>query len=269
LAAVASAGDCAIAVRAHEGEAALPFGVVAAMLRAALAAGRGAGLEAVPGHWRAEAARLLPELGGEAAPGDSVGAQQRLHEGLAQVTVALLAGGDPSVLFIDDLHLADTASLAMLAYLVRRLGERPLLIVAAWRPEETGPEHARLRRLASRVVRLGRLSRDDVDRLAAAAGMEQYGERLWAETEGLPLFVVEYLAALEDPQGREDLPRGVRELLLSRLNGVSEAASQLLTAAAAIGRSFDLDTLRVASGRGEEETVAGIEELVGRGLIVE
>ena len=36
-----------------------------------------------------------------------------------------------------------------------------------------------------------------------------------------------------------------------------------------IGRSFDVDTLRAASGRGEDETVTGLEELTRRGLIVE
>ena len=36
-----------------------------------------------------------------------------------------------------------------------------------------------------------------------------------------------------------------------------------------IGRSFDVETLRAASGRGEEETVAGLEELTRRGLLAE
>ena len=65
--------------------------------------------------------------------------------------------------------------------------------------------------------------------------------RLYDETEGLPLFVVEYLAALgADPDGA--LPAGVRELLPARLEPVSETAAQVLAAAAVIGRSFDVDT---------------------------
>jgi tetratricopeptide (TPR) repeat protein len=50
---------------------------------------------------------------------------------------------------------------------------------------------------------------------------------------------------------------------------VSETGKQLLNTAAVIGRSFDFDTLRDASGRGEEETVEGLEELMGRGLVAE
>jgi tetratricopeptide (TPR) repeat protein len=61
----------------------------------------------------------------------------------------------------------------------------------------------------------------------------------------------------------------VRELLLARLASVSEAAGQLLAAAAVIGRSFDFDVLRETSGRSEDEAVAGLEELGARGLIVE
>jgi tetratricopeptide (TPR) repeat protein len=43
----------------------------------------------------------------------------------------------------------------------------------------------------------------------------------------------------------------------------------VLTAAAVVGRSFDFDTVRAASGRGEEETLAALEELASRRLIRE
>src|SRR5713226_10483319 len=62
---------------------------------------------------------------------------------------------------------------------------------------------------------------------------------------------------------------GVRDLLQSRLVAVSETGWQLLTTASAIGRSFDFDTLREASGRSEEETVTALEELIGQGLVAE
>ena len=128
----------AVEARSHDGEAALPLGLVAAVLRAALEA-RGAGpLAAVPDHWRGEAARLVPEVGGVAVAGeDDVAAQQRLHEGLTQVLCALLAGDPPGLLLLDDLQYADPASLAVIGYLARRLGGTPVLVVVCWRPEET------------------------------------------------------------------------------------------------------------------------------------
>jgi len=94
------------------------------------------------------------------------------------------------------------------------------------------------------------------------------------ETEGLPLFLTEYLAAAAEGElaaGDEAwaLPGGVRDLLLGRLRTVGETAGQVLTAAAVVGRSFDFDTVRAASGRGEEETLAALEELASRRLIRE
>jgi tetratricopeptide (TPR) repeat protein len=43
----------------------------------------------------------------------------------------------------------------------------------------------------------------------------------------------------------------------------------VLAAAAVIGRSFAVDTVRAVSGRGDEEAVAALEELVARGLVRE
>jgi DNA-binding SARP family transcriptional activator/predicted ATPase len=271
LDAVRTAGHVAVAARSHEGESGIGFGLVAAAVRAVLDAAGPEPLAGIPAHWRAEAARLVPELAVEdaAVSGDGVAAQQRLYEGLSRVLAGLVAARPPGLLFVDDLQLADRASLAMIGFLVRRLADRPMLVVAAWRPEEAGADHALLRRSAARVIRLGRLTRDDVAELAAAAGREDSAARLFAETEGLPLFVVEYLAALGDPEEDVGLPGGVRELLAARLDGIGEAATQLLTAAAVIGRSFDVEALRTAAGRGEEETVTGLEELTRRGLLVE
>ncbi|MGH3452434.1 MAG: tetratricopeptide repeat protein, partial [Haloechinothrix sp.] len=94
-----------------------------------------------------------------------------------------------------------------------------------------------------------------------------------AETEGVPYFLVEYLAVLADSEaqaaGVVPVPRGVRSLLRSRVASVSQAARQILSAAAVIGRSFDVDLVRETSGRGEEETVSGVEELTARGLVRE
>jgi tetratricopeptide (TPR) repeat protein len=101
-------------------------------------------------------------------------------------------------------------------------------------------------------------------------------ERLYRETEGLPFFLVEYLAMLTQSNADQkslsenwSLPGEARSLLQSRLALVSETGGQLLGTAAVIGRSFDFETLREASGRGEEETVVALEALVAQGLVRE
>lgn len=65
------------------------------------------------------------------------------------------------------------------------------------------------------------------------------------------------------------LPGGLRAVLQGRLAAVAESSRLSLHIAAVIGRSFDFDTLREASGQGEEETVIALEELMARGIVLE
>jgi predicted ATPase len=123
---------------------------------------------------------------------------------------------------------------------------------------------------------LKRLSPASVEDLVGRAvpGDQMLGSRLSDETEGLPLFLTEYLTAVEkgelDPAEEAwTLPGGVQDLLRTRLHTVGETAGQVLAAAAVVGRSFDFDTVRAASGRSEEETLTALEELMSRGLIRE
>ena len=100
-------------------------------------------------------------------------------------------------------------------------------------------------------------------------------EHLFRETEGLPLFLVEYLNALRVGTAPSEesidatLPRTIRDLILARLAGLSEIERQLLTTAAVIGRSFDWEILQAASGLSEDVTVSALEVLLTRGLLVD
>jgi DNA-binding SARP family transcriptional activator len=280
---VQAGGGAVIAGRCFEGEAGLAYGIWLAALRAALAEPGAAGrLAAAPNGALTEAARLLPELAaGRALPAarplDHPGAQAQFFEGLCQVIQAM--AGRAGVLLLDDLQWADAASIDALAYLVHRLAGRPLLVLATWRNEDS-PAVQRLRALArdaqraavGLTLRLNRLGRDDVLALAAHLPAGGQAERLYQESEGLPLFVVEYLKALHAGQAQSEewtQPQGVHSLLLARLAAVDEAGQQLLAAAAVIGRSFDYETLRAASGRSEEEMVDCLEQLVRQGLVRE
>jgi tetratricopeptide (TPR) repeat protein len=110
-------------------------------------------------------------------------------------------------------------------------------------------------------------------KLSARLLPAELGQRLFQESEGLPFFLVEYLAVLaateESAESTWVMPGGVRGLLQSRLAGVSETGWQLLTTAAVIGRSFEFDTLRAASGRSDDELVSALETLIEQGLVAE
>jgi DNA-binding SARP family transcriptional activator/Tfp pilus assembly protein PilF len=263
-------GAAVLAGRAFEDETALAYGPVVEALRGRLHDDED-WPATVPARSLAEAARLLPDVSaGPPPPLDEPAAQARFLDGVWETIAAAAAGPVPGMLLVDDVQWADDATLGLLAYGLRRLAGRGLLVVLTWR---TPFEHP-LRRVAARagrVHRLERLSEDAVGELLRSARPSvepDMAKRLYDETEGLPLLLVEYLNTLgADPAW--PLPAGARELLLARLDPVSETGRQVLAAAAVIGRSFDVGILRAASGRGDEETVTAVEELVARGLIRE
>jgi DNA-binding SARP family transcriptional activator/Tfp pilus assembly protein PilF len=254
-----------IATRAYEEERELAYAPVAEAVRAALSIVESPSVGAL-----AEAARLLPDVGAASTlPLDSPGAQTRFLESLALLVQTPLAGPSPGLLLFDDVHWADDATHDFLTYVLRRLKGQPMLVLLTWRPEELPPGH-RLRRLAAEaglVIALERLTKDNVAELARSLAPGAAEAQIYEETEGVPLLVVEYCRALA--RGEEQLPGGVRDMLRGRLEAVSEVAAQVLAAAAVIGRPFDADILREASGRTDEETVAALEELETRGLIGE
>lgn len=278
----------------HEGETPLAYGPFLTGLRAALDTGdRAAGLNKIDTYWLSEAARLLPEfntLFPSLPPIPSLegpGAQGRFFEGMRQTVLALLSGPSAGVLFLDDLHWADTASLDLLAYLARRLNDFNALILGTWNTD-IAPQNYYLDRLVAELQRDGKAAQLVLPRLEAThvsdlvttlgntaiTGDDQLDQRLFEESEGLPFLVVEYLkATLQGSQPAQtthwDLPTTVREALRSRITGVDETARQLLSTAAVIGRTFDFNTLQEASGRSEVETVRGLESLLSHALIVE
>ncbi len=281
-------GATIIAARCYEGEAHLAYRPVVTALRAALASQNSTGrLEAVPPISLSEVTRLLPELVLQ-RPGlppppvlDSPGAQGRFFDAIRHLFIELCAGNSPGILFFDDLHWTDGATLDLLRFIVRRLADQPLCLMLAWHGKQLTRESPLYQLLADAqrfgnalVLPLSRLNRSSVNELEQSVLVDKLSElltdRLYAETEGIPFFLIEYLTAIEksvlDAGSAEwTLPGGVRDLLQSRLGSVDEIGWQLLTTAAVIGRSFDFDTLREASGRSEDATVTALEKLTREG----
>jgi len=257
------------------------------------------------------AGRLVPALAashpdvgpGTAPPLDSPVAVTRLYAAIADTLQAAAGTGDKpgeagrshragaaGIVVVEDVHWADSSSLGLLAYLVRRLADWPLLLVLSWQPEQAG----RLRVLRTalgeaesqsmgQAVAPGPLGPEAIGTLLGPDGMPKIDmSRLLAETRGLPMLVREYVEALRTAQAEADAgdtgtgepgpwwpPASVRELLRTRLQAVSEAARQMLTAAAVLGSDNDADLLRAVSGRGEDEIVEAIDEALARSLLTE
>ena len=280
---VRDAGGLVLASRPYPGEAGIAYGPIADLLRAGLAlpggAERSTALDPVA---LSEIGRLvdLPastRARGRAAPTSGPSARVRLLDAIGDALTTLAAGPVPGLIWIDDFHHADASSREAIAFLARRLRDRRIALLLAWRREDLSVD--------------GRLAADDLARLPGAVGVTLHRldrpaiaalvrasrpagpiddaliDAVAADSEGLPLHIIEALATGEPVGG--DLPRGVQQLLRERVASVGETAAQVLSAAAVIGRSFELATLRYASGRSEEETVDAVEELMRRGIVRE
>ena len=283
-----------LAARCHDGETALPFVLAADLLRTALAV-RPDLPDVLPAQTAAMAGRLVPALAAahpdSAAPAlDSPVAVTRLYAAIADTLLTAATspgpgggGGPAGVVVVEDVHWADGSSVGLLAYLVRRLADWPLLLVLSWQAEQarrlgvlrTALSEAEDQSLGE-VIEPGLLGPEAIGALLGLDGMPRVDvDRLMAETRGLPMLVREYVEALRSAgePGPEQAdwwpPASVRDLLRARLQTVSEPTRQMLTAAAVLGSDNDAELLRAVSGRGEDEIVEAIDEALGRSLLTE
>lgn len=168
-----------------------------------------------------------------------------------------LTAGAPTVLHVDDAHLADADSLALLAQ-IARLGELPMLTVITSRLPVTGPARD-LERLMVRmtsegrgaVIELAPLDRSDVKSLVGAALGAVPDERVvdaaLDASGGNPFFAhesvraLDYAGALSVEEGRARLVLDAAGLapdaaLLARVFGGDEEATELAKVVSAFGR---------------------------------
>jgi DNA-binding NarL/FixJ family response regulator len=260
------------------GEAGLPFAAVVEALRGLHRTVGRSGFEALAGPARAELARLVPDLAPAAPavtePPTGAWAQARLFE-LLLGFLGRLAAASPVVLVVEDLHWADEATRSLVAFLVRNLGDEPLLLVATVRSDDLHRRHplmpllAELRR-SPRVERIDLVpfDRDELaEQLAGILGREPEPSLLAeiAERSEGNAYIVEELAAI-GPSAH--LPGTVEEVLLARAARLGPAAQDVLRVASAAGPRIDLDVLATVASGIVGDCIAAIREVVDEHLLV-
>ncbi len=224
----------------------LPFVALAEAVRSL------GGVDRLAAQQRADLAEILPELG---PPGPTPqAARTRGLESLA----ALIQDRAPVVLFVDDLQWADASTVAALAFLARRCAALPLLMLVALRDDEGGTDHAAHRLQADLAVELGPLEPGDL----APLGID----RLYEQTAGHPLFLVERLRAGTD-HDPDRVPETLRELVLTRCRTAGPQAYRILAAASIVGRSFDPVVLARMLDTRTATLTEELEELCRRRLL--
>ena len=273
--------------RCYEAEQILPFASWVDALRVDHVDGDKEVLESLNPLWRAELARLLPELGVPGhAPGQGPVDYRQIFESVAQL-VRHRVRHRPGLLILEDVHWGDEMSLRLLSFVGRRLRTWPVLVVVTAREEDlagaptlrrTLEDLARDRHLVE--LRLVPLSKEEtltlVSTLARAAGDEAVvtglAEQVWIASEGNPFAVVETVRALAkgavaDPSAKLAVPERVRDIIVRHLEALSERSRDLTSVAAVIGREFDFPLLWRAAGLEEHEAAELLEELVRRRVL--
>ena len=209
----------------------------------------------------------------------------------AQVfTAALSALGRtrPTVVVLEDLHLADAASMELLVVLAEGLPSDPVLVVGTYRSDGLPRSHP-IRALRTELRRVRRL----VDIALRPLTQVQTGELLAGllgsppctrlvevvheRTEGLPFFVEEVLWALRDAGRLAEragavelaegaglpLPASVTDAVLSRTAQLRADHGAAVEWAVALGVRVDLPALAELAGPAE------VDPLIDEGLLLE
>ncbi len=212
-------------------------------------------------------AQILPELheivsdlGGPPAV-DSEAARFRLFAAVAEL-LRNSSADRPLLVFLDDLHAADAASLLLLQFVAREVGSSRVLLVGALRDVDPVPGQPLTSTLAeimrepvTRRLSLAGLSKQDVaeyvELSASDLSSAELATALYAQTEGNPLFLTETvrLLALEggggdgSAEGKIAIPQSVRDAIGRRLGHLTEECNDVLVDASVLGREFALDPL--------------------------
>jgi tetratricopeptide (TPR) repeat protein/KaiC/GvpD/RAD55 family RecA-like ATPase len=187
-------------------------------------------------------------------------------------TLQTLSFQGPLVLFIEDIHWADSASLALLHFISRIINSDKILVLATFRHEELiadseGHPHPLTEMLRAMrredlfaEIRLTNLNDTNISKIAenmiGGALQQEFAEKLAKESRGNPLFILESIEMLREHKGlvKENdewrlavdelgIPSKIRDIFLRRLAVLKYAQRRLLDAASVIGERFDLELL--------------------------
>jgi len=215
--------------------------------------------------------------------------ERRVLDGLRRLSKALCST-HRVVLAFEDVHWADSASLAAILEISRDATPGCLIVLTSRSDEGSAALTATLaelerERLVSEV-RLNRLGLADVDKMLAAilsSGRASRADVLHLInrlSDGNPFFVEEVTRSLlERAGGIEQLdsarltdievPRGVNDAVRRRTEGLSASAGEVLSLAAVAGVRFDFPLLSELAGLDDADLLRVMKELIAAQLVVE
>lgn len=253
----------------HEAERSLFLQPVIEALRVLLGALPPDQMRRVVAEWAGSLGELMPELRGilaverydRATPEVE---HRRALEAVAGV-VRNIARGHPVLVVLDDVHHAGQSTLEAVHFLLDRLANEPVLVLAAAASDRARDVQALLGRNVG-LVTLGPLSVGAVEALArrfGAPGVDALEMR--ARTGGHAQFVVEALRLAAEES--DALPETLRATVLERVRRAGRDVEDLLRVAAVVGVVFDLDLVSVLAEITEENAADRAERAMRAGLL--
>ncbi|HEX3598090.1 MAG TPA: BREX system ATP-binding domain-containing protein, partial [Polyangiaceae bacterium] len=206
---------------------------------------------------------LVPESSSTTSDWSSTGSVYRRFDA---ITAALRALADdrPWMLLLDDLQWADAASLRYLAYVAPEVAHLPVVVLGTARNTEPDPDDLRLAHVLGhrncKRLELQRLTPADVAEYVTrrlGRAQQELSRAVFAKSEGNPFFMLELLrsfAGSELPKADELSVSGAAlDIVRQRTRALGESTTALLSAAAVIGRDFDVGLLAQVTEREPQE----------------
>jgi DNA-binding CsgD family transcriptional regulator/tetratricopeptide (TPR) repeat protein len=255
----------------------LPFAPVVEALRELV---RGTGrdeLEEVLGPARDLVARLIPSGRAESEDVSPLASVQVFE--LVLGLLERLTAHQPLLLVIEDLHWADRSTLELAAFLAQNLRGVPVTLLLTYRSDEVDRRHPLRVLLAawerSRMVtriELARFDRGEVRaQLAGILGQQPDPQTLdvvYERSEGNAFLVEEMLSVVRAGDAGAGLPQSLRDVLLARVDQLSEPARHVLQLAAVAGRSVPERLVVAVADLDELAVRAALRESVDAHLLV-
>jgi DNA-binding NarL/FixJ family response regulator len=274
-------GFLVLAGSATEFERELPFSVWVDALDAYVASQEHRLHEAWDADLIGELAAILPTLrsAGEAGSRSVADERYRAHRALRRL-LEFLAGERPVVVILDDLHWSDEASIALLAALLRRGAEAPVLLAAALRPSQAPARlTSALAVPAVQKIALGHLSEEQATRLLGALD-PQSAAAIYRQGGGNPFYLEQLARARGEGStaalGSSDsvfaaggVPAAVVASLAEELASLSPVERALLHGAAAAGEPFEPDLAAAIAELPTADALVALDALLARDLVRE
>ncbi|WP_316745801.1 LuxR C-terminal-related transcriptional regulator [Streptomyces sp. MK7] len=221
---------------------------------------------------------LLPDLAGAGpTPGDEYG-RARLFDLTARL-LERLAAQRTLMVAIEDLHWSDRSTRELLAYLVRTVRRCRVVLVVTFRADDLHRRHP-LRACLAELERLSAVQRLQLERFAREevalhpAGLLNTPEpdralvaRIYERSDGNAFFVEELARTYQDA-GEVRLRDSLRDILLVRMEALSEPARRVVAVAAGGGSSVEHALPAAVVELPEDDLVAALRAAVGAHVLV-